>query len=230
MLDRGREGQSRTHCPCSPEPPFGEPSEVPLPIRCAPDDRGLHAAIRDAVSETDRALEALRRDRAPIDSSIDTSGGVYAWFAREAMSIGPIEVSTSDPIYVGRATNLAIREYAHHLSPQSTGWSTLRRSIGALLKTELQLVAIPRGSGGSDSDFTHYRFEVDGERRLTDWMLEHLELGMCPVDDPTQVEAGLPGLLAPPLNLKDCRNPEAQQVRALRKACADEARKRSGCA
>ncbi|MBE0418375.1 MAG: hypothetical protein IBX63_11480 [Coriobacteriia bacterium] len=176
------------------------------------------------------ALSEIRRTRSPIDASAIASGGVYAWFVREPLRLADFELNSEDPVYVGRSSNLAAREYANHLSSTSTGWSTLRRSLGALLKDELHLTAVPRGNGKTSSNFTNYRFEAQGEQRLTGWMLEHLEVGVCPVDDPERVEAELLAQLSPVLNLKGSRNPLASKIRALRKTCADEARGGAGCA
>jgi hypothetical protein len=87
------------------------------------------------------------------------------------------------------------------LSPGGTGFSTLRRSLGAILKAELRLVAIPRSAGASPTNARNYRFEEDGENRLSDWMRSNLAVAVRAVDDPDKVAGELVALLHPPLNL-----------------------------
>jgi hypothetical protein len=108
-----------------------------------------------------------------------------------------------------------------------SGFSTLRRSLGALLKDELKLTAQPRGPGSSEQNLRCYRFDDPGEQRLTDWMRRHLRIAVAthPAPAPEQVEAELIALAQPPLNLTGWPNPHAKELKALRKSCADAARR-----
>ncbi|MDQ3678208.1 MAG: hypothetical protein M3401_15665 [Actinomycetota bacterium] len=56
-------------------------------------------------------------------------------------------------------------------------------------------------------------------------MHEHLRVAVEPVAEPDALERELIARACPPLNLKGWLNPEATTIRALRKACADEARR-----
>jgi hypothetical protein len=94
-----------------------------------------------------------------------------------------------------------------------------------LVKGELGLTAVPRGTGASKTNFTNYRFDDAGEQRLTKWMLTNLRVAVRAVDNPQTAEDELIALACPPLNLKGWANPDAAEVRALRKTCADEARR-----
>lgn len=77
-------------------------------------------------------------------------------------------------LYVGMTDQgLDARNHFQHLH---SGFSTLRRSLGALLKEALRLRAIPRGSGSIKSNVRNYRFTDEGERALSDWMNRHLLL------------------------------------------------------
>ncbi len=114
-----------------------------------------------------------------------------------------------------------------HFSSRGTGFSTLRRSIGALLKDELTLEAIPRSSGKAQSNYQNYRFRAEGEEKLTSWMAANLEVGVCPVDSEYRpVEKQLIAELQPVLCLTGWPNPHARQIKESRRKCADEARSR----
>src|SRR6185503_8267082 len=104
-----------------------------------------------------------------------------------------------------------------------TGFSTVRRSLGAILKKQLKLTARPRGTGRSKSDFTNYTFDWAGEERLTDWMLDNLRVRTWSTRSYEALEAVLKPRLRPPLNL-EAWNPHNAAIRAMRKVCADEAR------
>jgi hypothetical protein len=68
-------------------------------------------------------------------------------------------------MYVGMSSNLAERDEAHFRTGGS-GFSTLRRSLGALLKQELRLSARPRGTGSSAQNYRCYQFDDAGEEQL----------------------------------------------------------------
>jgi len=172
--------------------------------------------IRDKLARTRGRIKRIE---------VPEKKGVYAVYLKQGMSIPVGEHALTGLVYVGSADNLAARLYKHFKSGGS-GSSTLRRSIGAVLRAQLRLVAIPRGTGASDSDYTHYRFTPDGEDRLTAWMEQNLEVGVCPVDgDPKVVEAGLISELEPIFCLKGWRgNRLAHAIKQMRSNCVQEAR------
>jgi hypothetical protein len=59
-------------------------------------------------------------------------------------------------------------------------------------------------------------------------MRRNLKVGICPVADPEQIELEVIAMLKPPLNIKGWANPIAGRLRALRRLCADEARRARG--
>src|SRR6266436_6152859 len=94
------------------------------------------------------ALQDLRRSRAAVDKLVaPASGGVYAIFLRSPGLLAPFVEGDDGLIYIGSSSNLADREFEQHFSSKSTGFSTLRRSVGALLRSVLVLKAIPRAPG-----------------------------------------------------------------------------------
>jgi hypothetical protein len=127
-------------------------------------------------------------------------------------------------LYLGLSSNLVQREFDTHFRAGQSGFSTLRRSLGALLKEELALTAIPRGTGASDTNYRNYRFADQGEQRLSQWMTTHLRVGVHAISDPAEIERELISLACPPLNLTGWANPAAADIKALRKACVEEAR------
>jgi len=122
-----------------------------------------------------------------------------------------------------RKFGLEVREFDTHFNSDQTGFSTVRRSLGAILKEQLQLVARPRGTGTSKANYTNYCFNLAGEDRLTTWMREHLKVRTWPTRKFEAIEAILKPRLRPLLNLEGW-NPQNSAIRALRKRCADEAR------
>ena len=158
------------------------------------------------------------------DVHAEPGPGVYAWFLVGASAIGEVSTSHEQPIYIGKSSNLAERTFYTHFTTGKTGFSTLRRSIGALLKDELGLHPVQRGAGPSKTNFTNYRFTGAGESDLTAWMLEHLHVGVNPRENPAPTERGLIATTRPPLNLTGWPNPNRLRIMELRKACADEAR------
>jgi hypothetical protein len=168
------------------------------------------------LAETATTLERLE---APAGA------GVYAYFLAEGAALPTVTSPGGGPIYVGVSGNLAERGFDTHFVAGKTGFSTLRRSIGAILMEHLDLHARPRGTGASKTNFANYRFDDAGEQRLSAWMHEHLRVAVEPVSDPDDLERALIALACPPLNLKGWPNPEAATIKALRKICADQARR-----
>lgn len=180
--------------------------------------------------ETSTITMELLRTRGPIGQvSVPAKAGVYAVFVKHAGALPLQGVPSNGLIYAGMSTDLSAREYDAHFSDANTGWSTLRRSLGALLTEHLNLSAIPRGDGRSDKDCQHFRFSRDGERCLTEWMVLNLEIGYCVVQEGWKdAEDDVISELKPVLCLKGWRNPSGASVRAARRRCVDEARSHRG--
>lgn len=174
----------------------------------------------------DDLLEALRATAAPLaEVAAPHEPGVYAWFLDCPSALPGLPNQGADPVYVGLSSDLAQREFDTHFRSGQSGFSTLRRSLGALLKDELGLSAQPRGTGSSESNYRCYRFDDAGEDRLTGWMHDHLRVGAHAWSQPAAIEKELIALAQPPLNLTGWPNPRAAEIKALRKACVQEARR-----
>ncbi|MGD8414701.1 MAG: hypothetical protein PVF33_10735, partial [Candidatus Latescibacterota bacterium] len=174
----------------------------------------------------DMLVEELDSSRAkPSAIRPPDSSGIYAVCLRDGSILPGIAPGVGGTIYVGRSGNLRQREFDTHFADDQTGFSTLRRSLGAILRDQLRLTAVPRSGGESESNVRSYKFDPDGETRLTSWMTENLEVGVCPVsrDHYEEVEKDLIAALEPVLNLTGWHNPVRNEIKRLRKRCADEA-------
>ncbi|WP_133055676.1 GIY-YIG nuclease family protein [Mycolicibacter senuensis] len=153
------------------------------------------------------------------------ASGVYAFFLCDGVLPG-VHCAAGGCLYIGLSSNLAQREFDTHFRAGRSGFSTLRRSLGALLIDDLQLQPEPRSAGNSDTNYRNYRFDAGGEERLSAWMQRHLDIGVYPEADPKPLERELIELAGPPLNLTHWPNPDAPLIRAARKRCVDAARAR----
>ncbi len=171
--------------------------------------------------DLDKLIAHLRKTRCSItELKAPQAEGVYAVFACSPESIAPFPVGDDGLIYIGISSNLAEREFEHHFNSTSTGFSTLRRSLGAIRREQLSLVPIPRSPG---SKTNYYKFKSDGEERLTKWMRENLEIGVCAIQNAAQIETELIKALKPVLNLTKWQNPHRKEIKLLRKQCAEDA-------
>ena len=168
-------------------------------------------------------LIARRADCLPFPDA----PGVYAYFLQpdaDPLSLAPValEAGADGLLYVGTSANLRTRD---HLMPAHSGVSTLRRSLGALLKDRIRLEAGPRARGPSATNRRNYRFLGTGEQDLTRWMRQYLVYASYTLSlaEVANIETGLIRHLRPPLNLKGWDNPQARAIRDLRDRCVAEA-------
>jgi hypothetical protein len=174
-----------------------------------------------SIRET-QILQELRDTRASITELIAPSvSGVYAIFLKSDSEFPLADVSSDGLLYIGSSGNLAARKSDAHLNSANTGFSTLRRTLGAILKIQLKLEAMPRGRGKSKKDVTNYRFDPEGEKTLTGWLVRNLEIGVCTVDgDYEALEKSLIRKLKPVLSY-----PYPSSVEASKELCREEARR-----
>ncbi len=147
---------------------------------------------------------------------------VYALFADAPGALLPVRLGPENLVYVGMAAHG--QDARSHFLHEHSGLSTLRRSLGAILKEQLGLVAVPRSPGPSKANIVAYRFAGDGEAALTTWMQEHLRLSVEPVRDNIRiVERDLIARMKPPLCLSGWPNPQGRAIQIMRGACKLEA-------
>lgn len=129
-------------------------------------------------------------------------------------------------MYVGKAEkSLNGRDVGTHFTAGKTGSSTVRRSLAALLITQLDLRAVPRNLSRPDGS-ANYALESSGDQRLSRWMDEGLLLARwikperVPLDE---VETAVLLKLRPPLNLDKVGEPR-ERLRRARGALATQSR------
>jgi hypothetical protein len=176
----------------------------------------------------DDVIKALK----PTDKPLPVAAlmGKPGFFAYTLRSITPDILPGIDiPPAGGGLIFLGLSENAldgrNHLTHAHSGFSTIRRSLGAILKDQLNLTCQRRAPGDSP-DF--YRFQDEGEALLTQWMEENLAFTCLPMDmdAASALEPELLERLTPPLNISDRQNPQASRIRALRRVCRAEAQKK----
>lgn len=133
----------------------------------------------------DKIIKSIKETAKGINEHIDypTCPGIYAFMLKENSHLN--EFGTPNQVlYVGIAKDsLKKRDLENHFSSKSTGRSTLRRSIGAILKEEFNLKSFSRNGTNSKREILNYKFNVDGEQLLTDWMTENLTIGYWKDED-----------------------------------------------
>jgi hypothetical protein len=151
-----------------------------------------YPAAMSTSHNKDEILQKLERNARPVAEITSYSGlrGIYGFFLlKGCLCIGRQEFAAQNDalLYVGKTeSSQRERDAAQHLADSGTGHSTLRRSLGALLREELDLKPQPRSdSENSKRRFTHFKFDAAGEERLTAWMKNHLGLGFCQLPDLT---------------------------------------------
>lgn len=161
-----------------------------------------------------------------------TSPGIYAFVLAENSTLKQFGTG-GRVIYVGIAKDsLKKRDLNTHFKTGKTGHSTLRRSIGAILKQQLKLTVLTRNGTTVQTAIDNYKFEPNGDQRLSDWMQSNLKIGYwedhnkIPYAVLRQLEEDLTKELKPTLDLdKRTRhyNPLAAELDALRIICKKEA-------
>ncbi|MCW3996670.1 MAG: hypothetical protein NWE98_11060 [Candidatus Bathyarchaeota archaeon] len=169
--------------------------------------------------------------------SFSTKPGIYGvFFYGDKFPLVSAEkhIKSGSLIYIGKTESSQIdRDIGQHFASGETGRSTLRRSLGALLRVLLGLKPEPRNpTESSDRKYRNYRFDIEGEKSLTQWMKTNLGLSFYEYDEsPREIErleTELIHLSAPILNLKsNSVNPWKSEVSNSRSKCAQLARKAS---
>ena len=154
--------------------------------------------------------------------AIALNGSNFPFFNDQSIKEGTI-------LYVGKSdSSIKKRVYKSHFNSDKTGSSTVRRSLGAILKEHLELEPIPRSI--KEKRFRDYSFIYEGEVRLTEWMINNLSVsfydypyGKKQIND---LETKIIKRLKPVLNLKKnvSLNPHLSELEELRAKCKDIAR------
>ena len=189
------------------------------------------------MKQDDELLQQLEEDAEPVEiASYSSEQGIYGFFLHSGSL--PVGVETlaaaksSVLLYIGKTeSSQEDRDVGEHLTDGKTGSSTVRRSLGALLREQLNLKPQPRSATEKSAKrFTNYKFDAAGEGALTVWMKKHLSLSFCELADLKipelrALEKRLIGLAKPPLNIQDnSESPYLADLESARAHCAALAR------
>jgi hypothetical protein len=150
------------------------------------------------------------------------AAGIYAYFIDHPDDLPPISVPANGLLYIGMTdSSLDARCHFEHAH---SGFSTFRRSLAAILKEQLRLRALPRAPGASRTNVLNYRFDADGEVRLTEWMRRNLTYSYREIaDNIAAAEKVETRSACPPLNLVGWKNDQRNKIKRLRALCVAEA-------
>ena len=161
--------------------------------------------------------------------------GIYAYFLNSINDLGKFG-KCGEVLYVGLAQkSLYGRDTLSHLASGKTGWSSFRRSLGAILKEELVLTAVRRDLSGSKLRADKYKFTEEGEAKLTEWMMDNLKMGYwvseipLPTTELRILEERVILQLKPKLDLDRrtrMNNPLASHLDVLRGVCREEVKRK----
>jgi hypothetical protein len=183
----------------------------------------LDALVDDALASL--AMPGLRINEAA--ATVPAKPGLYAVHGSASTwrDLGLEQREPGIPLYVGKAQkSLASRDVRVHFGigasgRSTTGQSTLRRSLSALLVDKVQLNPVPRGSmekGNAD------KFALDplSDARLTEWMHEHLRLATWVIPSNAgvtlaNIEKAVIRHRVPPLNITSSPSP-SRELKAAR--------------
>ena len=168
--------------------------------------------------------EALHALRSEWGAPRHTARCVYAVYLATGRHLPAISVSDSGLLFIGKTeTGTAARD--HFVPPGGdSGTSTVRRTLGALLKEELGLTAQPGSFDAGGKSVSSFRFSPSCEARLSDWIRASLLVSRLPVSgDISSVESLLVRHFGPPLNITNWNNPQRSHIMNMRRICAEEA-------
>lgn len=176
----------------------------------------------------EQIIQQLRNKREPYEAitRFSEKPGIYAlFFYGEEFPLEGYTPKKDEIIYIGKTESSQLSRDKHtHFATGKTGSSTLRKSFGAMLRTELGLIPIPRGESDIlKGKWSHFKFDTDSEEKLTSWMKSNLGLSFYEFDKYKQaideLETVLIKELIPVLNIdhKNPNNPFWNELRALRK-------------
>lgn len=160
-------------------------------------------------------------------SVVPNAAGLYAIYGDEEARRTLDFPGGDSPLYVGKAErSLVSRDLRTHFATGKTGSSTLRRTVAALLRVQLELHAVPRNLARPDGS-ANFGLAAAGDERLTKWMHDHLRLAVwvkpagCELN---AIETMVLAELIPPLNLAKMGGRASKRVKAARAVMAAEAR------
>ena len=137
-------------------------------------------------------------------------------------------LTDNDIIYIGKTNTSAKRRVLKtHFKSGRTGSSTLRRSLGAILRNELALKPIPRSL--VEGRVRDYKFIIESENKLTEWMINNLTVSFYDFEGGKrllrELESDIISILKPILNIDgNAINQNRSLIKELRAKCRELAK------
>lgn len=191
--------------------------------------------IGDASGVDDPSLLRLfgrlsaRRGPLPDQQEVPAKPGLYVlWLDGDAWEGLGVSPGVGGVAYVGKGDPSLRARFHEEWLPETSGRSSPRRSIGALLALTgaLSLRATRRRDRDPARGARYYAFAGNGGQHLSKWLQDHA-LFACAVVDPGTDAAAVEGRLIawtrPPLNLTQWKNPARESIRAARRVMREEA-------
>jgi hypothetical protein len=165
--------------------------------------------------ERDNAAKALDLAAPPVAiTDVERTAGLYSLAVRSVEALEDLgledrldqQALIERVLYVGKAqTSLSSRLADTHFATDKTGWSTVRRTFGALLgfSPTLRPTRLTRPTQRQLMTMSaNYGLRPPDERRLTEWMCEQLDVRTFASDwtPLKQLERAVGALLKPPLD------------------------------
>lgn len=158
--------------------------------------------------------------------------GLYAlFFTGKDFLIDDCNPLADEIIYIGKTEkSQKSRDLNTHFQSGRTGSSTLRRTVGALLRKRNNLIPIQRNTTDyARNRRSHYKFDSKSEELITEWMVNNLGLSFFEfVGTPSELdilESHVIKAISPVFNIdrKNTLNPYRKYILEMRKNCANEA-------
>jgi len=175
-----------------------------------------------------KIINELKQGLTPFTKvdEFSSNPGIYAiGFIGEVFPFptGENVVNNGDIIYIGKTEkSQKSRDAQTHFKSGKTGSSTLRRSLGAILREDLGLQPIPRSK--TESRMRDYKFIEESEKQLTQWMMKNLSISFFEICEGKRLirnaEIYIIQDLKPILNLThNSSNPYVSMLKELRAKC-----------
>ena len=180
------------------------------------------------MTTNNKIIDELKQGLTPFTTVYEFSSnpGIYAiGFIGEVFPFptGENVVNNGDIIYIGKTEkSQKSRDAQTHFKSGKTGSSTLRRSLGAILREDLGLQPIPRSK--TESRMRDYKFIEESEKQLTQWMMKNLSISFFEICEGKRLirntEIYIIQELKPILNLThNSSNPFVSMLKELRAKC-----------
>lgn len=184
-------------------------------------------ALETIISTIDYNMKSVS-----LHKEYSNKPGLYAFSLAKGSSLKEFG-KANQIIYVGKAEDsLKQRDFNTHFKNGKTGQSTLRRSIGAILKKDFNATAFSRNGTCVPPNIDNYKFDSNSEAKLSEWMNDNLLVGYWEYNKAIEtktlraIEVELIKILKPTLDLdRQTRiyNILAETLQVLRKVCKEEA-------